>query len=466
MTVLAMNELLTIEALVYRTGLEESLIRFYESEYGQYCRNPFCAAMLCSPRVGGGCLAQGARAPWRHLERDSGAAPAAQSTRASRQGVIQAVPPRVGRVGGEPPGLQRWPSPASGSARCPGAGRRPGMANIHLLAGIQPAYTLKDLVQADLEPADLITRAGGHRHRGRWFRSRCLADSTAEQRQRFLTVWRPWTRHCRPRHRRHRRRHGGRGARFLMAPTRCSRADPGHHLPGRCLWPAEGPDVGDSLPGPVYSVVNMATTVKQAADVAVRFANCASSFWVPASIISAIFFEGRHGGGGHCPPVLPTWSSIPRPRSAVIPCRRRRPVVRKTTLPGKTRPSNVYQEYDSGENLCARTLATVPPPYPAPPLGRQLRSTARIGSRIFNRHPALPSGPASREAAVKLKIGNRGAERLYPAGRGVPAPARRRPPRWWLRSLEREALCRRSLPPSSRPWARAPCWGRILTASG
>lgn len=154
-----------------------------------------------------------------------------------------------------------------------------GMANIHLLAGIQPAYTLKDLLQLDLAPSELITQGpGGIGIVAGGSGVVALADSTPGQRQRLLSALEAMERHAEiivvdtaagM----------GAGVRdfllaadeviFVLTPDLTSLADAYGLL--KALH-AKGCD------RPLSLVVNMATSLKQAAEVAVRFSNCARQF--------------------------------------------------------------------------------------------------------------------------------------------------------------------------------------------
>jgi len=270
------DNLLTIEALVTRTGLEESLIRYYESEYAQNLPDKvlrgdtmfFSEAAVdiflkIHARHGGSTTEDGEAAA------DSG----------KRYARVIAVTSGKGGVGKSNVALNLAIAFQQMGKMALVLDADLGMANIHLLAGIQPAYSLKDLLRLDLEPSDLITQgpegigivAGGSG-------VIALADSSAGQRRQLLETLEKMERHA-----------DivmvdtaagmGSGVRdflmaadeviFVLTPDLTSLADAYGLL--KALHAKE-------FNRPLYLVVNMATSLKQAADVAIRFSNCARQF--------------------------------------------------------------------------------------------------------------------------------------------------------------------------------------------
>ncbi len=259
-----------------RTGLEESLIRFYESEYGQHLPDkvlrgdtlfftePAVEALLkvhsrhqSRAADGEGQAEDGARGYARVIAVTSGKGGVGKSNVALNLAIAMQ---RLGKM-----------------ALVLDADL--GMANIHLLAGIQPAYSLKDLLRGDLEISELITQgpegigivAGGSG-------VIALADSTPAQRRQLLDALERMERHADVIMVDTAAGMGAGVRDFLMAadevifvltPDLTSLADAYGLL--KALHAKE-------FDRPLYSVVNMAGTLKQAADVAIRFSNCARQF--------------------------------------------------------------------------------------------------------------------------------------------------------------------------------------------
>ncbi len=259
---------------MYRTGLEESLIRFYESEYAQYLPEPVLR--------GDGLFFDEAavdaflKVHEIHHRRQAEADGEAESRGYAR---VIAVTSGKGGVGKSNLALNL-------AIACQRLGRMAlvldadlGMANIHLLAGIQPAYSLKDLTTNDLPPGELINQgpegigivAGGSG-------VVALADSTPEERRRLLAALEGMERHA-----------DliivdtgagmGAGVRdfllaadevlFVLTPDITSLADAYGLLKALCAR---------DFSRPLYSVVNMASNLRQAAEVARRFSNCGQQF--------------------------------------------------------------------------------------------------------------------------------------------------------------------------------------------
>lgn len=270
-----MNDLLTIETLVARTGLEESLIRYYESEYAQSLPDKVLRGdtMFFTEPAADMLLKIHAR--------HSGSAAAVGATDASgkRYARVIAVTSGKGGVGKSNIALNLAIAFQQMGKMALVLDADLGMANIHLLAGIQPAYSLKDLLRLDLEPSELITQgpegigivAGGSG-------VIALADSTSGQRRQLLETLEKMERHAEIIMVDTAAGMGSGVRDFLMAadevvfvltPDLTSLADAYGLL--KALHAKE-------FNRPLYLVVNMATSLKQAADVAVRFSNCARQF--------------------------------------------------------------------------------------------------------------------------------------------------------------------------------------------
>ena len=270
-----MKDLLTIETLVARTGLEESLIRFYESEYGQHLPDKVLRGdtmFFTEPAV-----ETLLKVHAQHMSRAAGGAETAESAKGYAR--VIAVTSGKGGVGKTNVALNLAIAMQRMGKMALVLDADLGMANIHLLAGIQPAYSLKDLLRTELEISDLITQgpegigivAGGSG-------VVALADSTGAERRQLLDALEKMERHA-----------DiimvdtaagmGAGVRdflmaadeviFVLTPDLTSLADAYGLL--KALHAQE-------FNRPLYSLVNMAGSLKQAADVAIRFSNCARQF--------------------------------------------------------------------------------------------------------------------------------------------------------------------------------------------
>jgi len=271
----AMTELLTIETLVNRTGLEESLIRYYESEYAQSLPNKVLRGdtmFFTEPAID-----VFLKIHARHGELTVTSGEPVPSSK--RYGRVIAVTSGKGGVGKSNVSLNLAIAFQQLGKMALVLDADLGMANIHLLAGIQPAYSLKDLLRLDLEPSELITQgpegigivAGGSG-------VIALADSSASQRRQLLDTLEKMERHAEIIIVDTAAGMGSGVRDFLMAadeilfvltPDITSLADAYGLL--KALHAKE-------FNRPLYLVVNMATSLKQAADVAVRFSNCARQF--------------------------------------------------------------------------------------------------------------------------------------------------------------------------------------------
>lgn len=266
------SRLFTIDDLVRLTGLEESLLRYYESEHG---------AALPEKILQGGVLyfAPASVAAFAAIHARSAGGALSQPAAASRARVI-AVTSGKGGVGKTNLALNlavEWQRLGKMTVVLDGD---MGLANIHLLAGITPRHCLLDLMRGTAELADIIETgpegigiiAGGNGLLS-------LADSNRQDRLRVIDALVELEKAA-----------DiivvdtgagmGRGVRdFLMAadeiifvitPDITSLTDAYGLLKGLHQ---------DNMPRrPLYLVVNMAATLKQAADAARRFVTCARDF--------------------------------------------------------------------------------------------------------------------------------------------------------------------------------------------
>ncbi|MBI5557573.1 MAG: P-loop NTPase [Deltaproteobacteria bacterium] len=268
------GQLLNIEDLVRLTGLEESLIRYYESEYpaelpakillgGTLFFDPASVAALAAMHAkqlsGGGAKPDGAKERFaRVIAVTSGKGGVGKSNLALNLAVEFQ---RLGRM-----------SVVLDADM--------GLANIHLLAGLSPRYSLMDLVRGKADLAELVEAgpegigiiAGG---------SGILAMADSGQHDRYLIL------DALAQLERAAEiilvdtgAGMGRGVRdFLQAadeilivitPDITSLADAYGLL--KALHQENLP------PRPIHLVVNMVQTLKQAADVSLRFTGCAREF--------------------------------------------------------------------------------------------------------------------------------------------------------------------------------------------
>ena len=188
-----MKDLLTIEALVARTGLEESLIRFYESEYGQHLPDKVLRGDTMFFTV----PAVDALLKVHNQHGSSTGTEAETAADGKRYARVIAVTSGKGGVGKSNVALNLAIAFQRLGKMALVLDADLGMANIHLLAGIQPAYSLKDLLRTDLAISDLITQgpegigivAGGSG-------VIALADSTPGDRRQLLDALERMERHA------------------------------------------------------------------------------------------------------------------------------------------------------------------------------------------------------------------------------------------------------------------------------
>jgi len=270
-----MKQFLSITELAAATGLEESLIRFYESEYAGQLPEKILRgnSLFFHPQA----IAAFQNVHARHGER-SGSGDGAVVERHGYARVI-AVSSGKGGVGKSNLALNLAIEFQRLGKMALVLDADLGMANIHLLAGIQPRYTLKDLIDTQLPVSDLIADgpAGvGIIPGGAGILA--LADSTASERRRMLSAMEVMEQN----------------AQVIVVDTAA-----GMGVGVRDFLKAADEIIlvltqdltsladaygllkalqQEGLSRPVYSVVNMAISLKQAAGVAVRFANCASQF--------------------------------------------------------------------------------------------------------------------------------------------------------------------------------------------
>ncbi|MFH1215424.1 MAG: AAA family ATPase [Pseudomonadota bacterium] len=265
--------LLTIEDLVQRTGLEESLLRYYESEHGEELPEKILqgGVLYFSP-------ASVAAFGDVHARHQQGRA--SQRATTSRFARVIAVTSGKGGVGKTNLALnlaiefQRM-----GKMTVLFDGDM-GLANVHLLAGITPRHSLMDLIRKNVEMAEVI-EAGpegiGIIAGGSGILS--MADSSGQDRLRIIESLMQLEKAA-----------DiiivdtgagmSRGVRdflmsadeiiFVITPDITSLADAYGLLKGM-----HQENMGQC---PLYLVVNMAGNLKQAADVAQRFAACAKEF--------------------------------------------------------------------------------------------------------------------------------------------------------------------------------------------
>jgi len=271
-----MDSVLSIEEVAAQTGLEESLLRFYESEYPD--RLP--------PKVLRGDVLyfdETAVAAFRAVHASHGhAGPREEEAQPARFARVIAVTSGKGGVGKTNIALNLAIELQRLKRMCVVVDADMGLANIHLLAGLRPARSIASFLKGEASISELVTAGpegigilpgGGG--------ILALADSTPGERLRLIR--------------------GlaeleaaadivlvdtgagmGRAVReflqaadeviFILTPDITSLADAYGLLKALCR------EQRDFAGHRLYSVVNMADNLKQAADTAVRFAKCARQF--------------------------------------------------------------------------------------------------------------------------------------------------------------------------------------------
>ena len=270
-----MNELLSIDEISRRTGLEESLLRFYESEYP----SELPEKILHGDRFvfGAGAIDAFLRLHARH--RKAGNGTNAEQTAGSYARVI-AVTSGKGGVGKTNIALNLAIELQRLGKMCLVLDADMGMANVHLLSGLLPKHDIMKVVSDSLPLSDIIMEGpegvglipGGSG-------TIALADADRHARMKIVRALEEIERHA-----------DiivvdtgagmGRGVRdflasadellFVLTPDITSLAD-AYGL----LKALHGENLGER---PVYSVVNMVDTLKQAADTSQRFSLCARQF--------------------------------------------------------------------------------------------------------------------------------------------------------------------------------------------
>ncbi len=267
-------DLLTIADVAGRTGLEESLLRFYESEYSD---------RLPAKVLHGDTLFFTAEAPaaFREVHRVHAAAPGGRPA-IPRYGRVIAVTSGKGGVGKSNLALNLGIALQRLGKMCVVVDGDLGLANIHLLAGLASGPGVLELLERGRPVAEIVAPgpegigiiSGGSG-------ILALADSDPGQRLRLVRALAEVERAAEVvlvdtgagm----------GRGVRdllraadellFVLTPDLTSLADAYGLLKGLLQ---ESPAIRHR---PVYSVVNMADTLQQAAGVALRFDECARRF--------------------------------------------------------------------------------------------------------------------------------------------------------------------------------------------
>ena len=268
--------LLTITDIAKRTGLEESLLRFYESEYPQRLPEKVLRGdALLFPEE--------ALDAFKQIHRHRNAPQKDQPTAPKpRYGRVIAVTSGKGGVGKTNIALNLAIAIQRLGKMCVVVDGDLGMANIHLLAGLNPQPGMMELVSATANPADLI--ADGPEGIGIITGGSgiiTLADSDHAKRQKMINALSEVERLADVMIVDTGAGMGGAVRDFLKAadeiifvltPDITSLADAYGLLKGI----DHESDAADHRP--LYSVVNMADTLQQAANVALRFSDCAHRF--------------------------------------------------------------------------------------------------------------------------------------------------------------------------------------------
>jgi len=271
-----MNELLSIEEISRRTGLEESLLRFYESEYPQSLPEKILQGdhfVFAS-----GALDAFLRIHAEHNKKPH--SPAAAKAASPSFARVIAVTSGKGGVGKTNITLNLAIELQRLQKMCVVLDADMGLANVHLLAGLAPKYDILDVVNGACSLTDIIMEGpegiglipGGSG-------TLALADAGRNERQKIVGALQEIERHAdlllvdtg-----------AGIGAAvrdflasadellFVLTPDITSLAD-AYGL----LKALHGENLAKR---PIYTVVNMVETLKQAVDIAQRFSLCAQQF--------------------------------------------------------------------------------------------------------------------------------------------------------------------------------------------
>lgn len=267
------SRLLSIDEIIQATGLEESVLRFYESEYSEKLPQKILRgdSLLFPP--------QSVQAFQKiHTEVVSGKTSTEQKSQAF--GRVIAITSGKGGVGKSNITLNLAIELQRLGKLCLVLDADMGLANIHLLAGVSPKYDLRDLLLGKACMSDLIVPgpegigviAGGSgilSMADSKYEDRCeIISSLAEVEEEADIILVDTGAGL------------GSGVRdflasadevlFVLTPDITSLTDAYGLL--KVMQQEDMP------PRPLYSVVNMVHTLKQAAEVAVRFSSCAENF--------------------------------------------------------------------------------------------------------------------------------------------------------------------------------------------
>ncbi len=271
-----MTSYLSIEDLARETALEESLIRFYESEYSKDLPEKILKGGVFF--FDGGAVDAFKQVHLRH-DKNIGATgtPAAQLK--NKYARVLAVTSGKGGVGKTNIALNLAIEFQRLGKMALVVDADLGMANIHLLAGIHPEYSLKDIITSGLKVSEIIVEGpegvgivpGGAG-------VLALADSTPVERARMVAALEDMER----------------AADIVIVDTGAGMTAGVRDflLAADEILFVLTPDITsladaygllkalhhEKFSRPIYSVVNMVSTLQQAADVALRFSGCVQQF--------------------------------------------------------------------------------------------------------------------------------------------------------------------------------------------
>jgi len=270
-----MNELLSIEEISRQTGLEESLLRFYESEY---------PAALPEKILHGDHFVFGSGAVEAflgiHNSHSQKTSPLKEQGKAARYARVLAVTSGKGGVGKTNIALNLAIELQRLGKMCVVLDADMGLANLHLLAGLMPKHDIMDVIDGRLPLSEIIMEGpegiglvpGGSgtlalADAGKAERLKIVGALAAIERQADIIVVDTGA-------------GMGAGVRdflasadellFVLTPDITSLTDAYGLLKALHLE-----NLADR---PIFSIVNMVETLKQAADVAQRFSLCARQF--------------------------------------------------------------------------------------------------------------------------------------------------------------------------------------------
>lgn len=267
-----MADLLTIDDLVRLTGLEESLLRFYESEYSAEMPDKVLRGGVLFFPADSAAIFQNI-----HLRHGNGGRTV---VRQEKYGRVIAVTSGKGGVGKSSLTLNLAVELQRLGKMSVVLDADMGLANIHLMAGLDPRYDLSDMLAGRIGVAELVASGPegiGIIPGGGGIMS--LADSTPGDRRHIINSLAEVEK----------------AADIVLVDTGAGLGSSVREflLAADELIFVLTPDITSladaygllkvlsqqGLGGrPLYSVVNMVTTLRQAADVALRFAACADEF--------------------------------------------------------------------------------------------------------------------------------------------------------------------------------------------